>query len=351
MKTLFVKQKYDITGPVYDCSFAKQQPLEILKLFKWKSGHPFQLGLQLKFDFKIVKNHHLFSWQSNENLIQDKRIKDLDQYYEGVDLPVIHEINFDDYDLIFTSNPFIPREIIENNKSKLFISEPAEHWDKSIYLHSNSYDLMWNHTPKRAKYQIPTKELRSAKKSFNRPYLTSFNNMQHIFKNFMIDKSKVFIGWRTSNLMNLETKEYFKEELKKINLEPYFTGINPFDEKDKNDALNYWIKLANSKFYIDLTCRLGQQLQDSSVVSVINIGNAWKKELIYKDCYISEVFKENSEIKFKDIDKLIKIIQPINSNLDLQKKILEYQSKIILNDERKSLKKLLKNNKIKHKAF
>ena len=123
--------------------------------------------------------------------------------------------------------------------------------------------------------------------------------MQHIFKNFMIDKSKVFIGWRTSNLMNLETKEYFKEELKKINLEPYFTGINPFDEKDKNDALNYWIKLANSKFYIDLTCRLGQQLQDSSVVSVINIGNAWKKELIYKDCYISEVFKENSEIKFK----------------------------------------------------
>ena len=47
----------------------------------------------------------------------------------------------------------------------------------------------------------------------------------------------------------------------------------------------------------------------------------------------------------------MKIIQPINSNLDLQKKILEYQSKIILNDERKSLKKLLKNNKIKHKAF
>ena len=55
---------------------------------------------------------------------------------------------------------------------------------------------MWNHTPKAAKHQIPTKELRSAKKSFNRPYLTSLDNMRGIFKNYMVEKDKVFIGWR-----------------------------------------------------------------------------------------------------------------------------------------------------------
>lgn len=348
MKALFVKQKYDITGPVYDCSFEREQPLEILKLFKWKSGHPFQLGLRLNFDFKIVENHKLFSWQSQANLIQDNRIKDINNFYEEINIPSIHEINFDEYDLIFTSNPFIPKNIIENNKSKLFISEPAEHWDESIYLYNNSYDLMWNHTPKEAKYQIPTKELRSAKKSFNRPYLTSFDNMQHIFKNFMVDKDKVFIGWRTSNLMNKETKEYFLEELKKINLEPYFTGINPFDKKEKNDALNYWIKLSSSKYYLDITCRLGQQLQDSAVVSVINIGNAWKKELIHEKCYIPKVFREDSELKPEDVDNFMKIIKSINSNLEIQNEILEYQSKIILKDERKSITKLLNNKKIKN---
>ncbi len=350
MKTLFVKQKYDITGPVYDCSFNAEQPLDILKLFKWKSGHPFQLGLQLNFDFKIVENHKLFSWQGKANLIKDNRIKEINNFYEGITIPSIHEINFDDYDLIFTSNPFIPKSIIEKNKSKLFISEPAEHWDESIYLYDNSYDLMWNHTPKAAKHQIPTKELRSAKKSFNRPYLTSLDNMRSIFKNYMVEKDKVFIGWRTSNLMSKKTKEYFLQELNKINLEPYFTGVNPFDKKDKNNAVNYWINLSSSKYYLDLTCRLGQQLQDSAVVGVINIGNAWKKELIHENCYISKVFKEDSELKTEDVDNFMKIIKSVNSNLELQNEILEYQSGIILKDERKSIKKLLKNKKIKNKV-
>ncbi|BCV01031.1 hypothetical protein CM15mP35_03930 [bacterium] len=44
---------------------------------------------------------------------------------------------------------------------------------------------MWNHTPKATKHQIPTKELRSAKKSFNRPYLTSLYNMRGIFKKIL----------------------------------------------------------------------------------------------------------------------------------------------------------------------
>ncbi|BCV01032.1 hypothetical protein CM15mP35_03940 [bacterium] len=47
----------------------------------------------------------------------------------------------------------------------------------------------------------------------------------------MVEKDKVFIGWRTSNLMNKKTKEYFLQELNKINLEPYFTGVNPFDKR------------------------------------------------------------------------------------------------------------------------
>ena len=46
----------------------------------------------------------------------------------------------------------------------------------------------------------------------------------------------------------------------------------------------------------------------------------------------------------------MKIIKSVNSNLELQNEILEYQSGIILKDEEKSIKKLLKNKKIKIKC-
>ncbi|BCV01033.1 hypothetical protein CM15mP35_03950 [bacterium] len=74
---------------------------------------------------------------------------------------------------------------------------------------------------------------------------------------------------------------------------------------------------------------------DSAVVGVINIGNAWKKELIHENCYISKVFKEDSELKTEDVYNFMKIIKSVNSNLELQNEILEYQSGIILKDERK----------------
>ena len=69
MKSLFLKQKYDITGPYQNCSFAKNDPREILELFKWKSGHPFQLGSKLNMDFIIVDNYKTFNWQKEENLV------------------------------------------------------------------------------------------------------------------------------------------------------------------------------------------------------------------------------------------------------------------------------------------
>ena len=181
VKTLFIKQKYDITGPVYDSNFLTEKPFDILNRFKWKSGHPFQFGLKFKFEFKVVDNYKLFSWQLSDKLINKQRQDYIDDFYSNKNLPHVLDLDLSKYDLIFTSNPFLPIELINTYRDILFISEPAEHWDESIYLHDNNYDLMWNHTPRSAKHQIPVKKLYSAKKMFYRPYMTDYKSMQSLF--------------------------------------------------------------------------------------------------------------------------------------------------------------------------
>jgi len=346
MKSLFLKQKYDITGPYQNCSFAKNDPKEILELFKWKSGHPFQFGSKLNMDFIIVDNYKTFNWQKEENLVNTSRRIEIDHLYQE-ELPTVYDIDLNEYNLIFTSNPFLPADVIESNKEKLFITEPSEHWDKSLYEFINSYDLFWNYVPKEANYQIPQKKPNSAKKVFTRPYLTDHVFMRNLFSNKIKQKNFVFIGWRTSNLMSKEVKKAFQERLGEYKLEAIFTGGNPFDQSKKSDALTYWDNLAQSKYFIDVTCRLGQQLQDAASVSVINIGNAWRRDLIYKKNTINKIYKESEEITYENLYIFFDIIKRCETDKNYSNKVLLYQDSIILKDEEKTIKKLFKNRKLK----
>ena len=346
MKSLYIKQKFDITGPLNTCSFNVNDPIEILKLFKWKSGHPFQMGSKLKMDFIVVENHKLFNWQEESNLLNHNRREFIKSIYNE-ELPNIYDVDLDNYDLILTTNPFLPKEIINNNSEKLFITEPSEHWDRSLYEYENSYDLLWNYVPKEAKYQIPVKKPICAKRFFSRPYLTDYQEMQKLFADQIKNKEYVFVGWRTSNLMSEEVKVYFKNKLSQLNLKVKFTGINPFDQKNKFDSLNYWLNLSKSKYFIDVTCRLGQQLQDSASVSVINIGNAWRKDLIFSPNFIHKIYKEGETINIKESEDLIEKIKMCEENEGYYNKILLYQERIILNDEKRTLNKIKKNRKIR----
>ena len=137
-------------------------------------------------DFIIVDNYKTFNFQKEENLVNASRRVEIDNLYQE-ELPTVYDIDLNEYNLIFTSNPFLPTEVIDSNKEKLFITEPSEHWDKSLYEFTIP-TIYFELCSKGSKLSNTSKKTNSAK-NFSRPYLTDHVFMRNLFSNKIKQKN------------------------------------------------------------------------------------------------------------------------------------------------------------------
>ena len=143
MKILFLKQASDVSCPFKKYSKDTFLDKEVfLSLFKWKAGGHYQFFLSKNPDYEIAKEYQTYSYHKQ----WDKSF--FNSVLAGLEYSIsMFDVKYNDYDIVITTNPFLKREIIENNPKTLFVTFIEEHAFPELYSIKNSYDLFFNHTP------------------------------------------------------------------------------------------------------------------------------------------------------------------------------------------------------------
>lgn len=326
MKSLYLKQIINFFGPWESFDFNEKTPEEIIKTFKTKAGHPFQMILDYKMDCKIVNDFTQFEWLEyfyGEN----PRLKSY--VIENTINPYnLDEINFDKYDFVYTDDPFLSKELLRKNKNTVFGWLASEHWgsNNKNYLY---YDIFFDHQKKRHNFANNRKLI-----SFPR----SINNMRNIFN--ISDKKFIFLDNRSilsenfNSELNKFSKLKFIKKSKKSESSFYFDP-----EETGKESFNYFNNLATSKYVISNSFRHGQLFMDGASLGAICIGNNSKYSNLLPIHPLCQVDQESA---------ILALIYEIENDKKLENKILNHQDKVLNNTNnifRSAIASNLKNKK------
>ena len=253
-----------------------------------------------------------YSQSSNQNLSYQKvfikkknrnKNKIFDQFKSGYNLNII---NFNKYDLVIAFEDIVDVSIINNFSKTLWAIIYEDHsnkmYKKNILMPPKKYDLVLNQTLGFTPYSF-----------FRRKHWIDFSytfgNSNFIKKTNLIHKSFFDI------IVDVNQKKYIKEEIKKIFR--YKTLI--LDEK--LSFKNYLKTLSKGRFFIAIDCdlpRWGNSLLEAALCQNLVIANKnhfWNSQIVL------------DELNVKNIKQAIQIIDNINSNKKLYKKLLIKQNK------------------------
>lgn len=297
MKSLFVKNKYMYGGPWSSFDYDQVSPEWILSKTFSKAGHPFPMICHYDMDCRIVDSgrtntrweHQLY----NENPHATKLIETLTENVCNWE-----DIDFSLYDFVYSEDPIIPSQIIEDNPYAIFAYNLVEHWDPSTTTHKR-YNLI-DHQ------QIP--------------FPQSVSSVSDL-----IDRktSRVHIEYRTNEIPDIHDylrSNFDLELVYKRNTSFYMIEENP------ESGLEYWKRLGKSKYNLQLpvngSIRLGQGYGDAASVGCINLGVCSAKNnqmCVHPDCRIDS------------LTSAVECINKLENNSDMVKEILSYQYQMIEN--------------------
>tara|TARA_B100000519_G_C14257628_1_gene445842 strand:+ start:1399 stop:2343 length:945 start_codon:yes stop_codon:yes gene_type:complete len=295
MKSLFVKNKYMYGGPWSSFDYNQVTPEWILSKTFSKAGHPFPMICHYQMDCRIVNDGRKFTGWENElygkNPYSLAAIENLTESVCGWG-----DIDFSNYDFVYTEDPIIPSEIIENNPNIEFAYNLVEHWDVSKTTHER-YKLI-DHQ------QIPFPQSPAS--------VSNFIDRQN---------SKIHIEYRSNEIAGIH--DYLNSNL---GLELVYKRNTNFYMITKNpeSGLEYWKRMGKSKYNIQLpvngSIRLGQGFGDASSIGCINLGICsvdHNQVCVHPDCRVDS------------LSSIVERIKQIEQNGDMAKEILSYQYEAI----------------------
>lgn len=217
-----------------------------------------------------------------------------------------NQVDLSGYDLIITHDPIITniKELKEKYPKTIFAYIAIEHSVWQVHRYGIYYDLYLDHTlwsevedvirlPQAVNFLFPRvpdtiKELFPYKK-------------QSVF--FDYRSIGYFVGEGSNNygLSNLEVddfyaklpSEYKLEKVSELSLQPYM-----FNTSKRNDSIEYYSKLASTKYFITIANRVGQAAFDAASAGALVIGTD-KSELHRKLCHIDALM--TGEFTLEDV--------------------------------------------------
>jgi len=320
MKILFLRQASDAACPfeTYDQDVFLDKK-KFLSLFKWKAGGHYQFFLSKNPDYKIIKDYKLYSYHQQWNKsFTDTVLQSLQWSIESSD------INYHDYDVVITSNPFLSENIIKENKKTLFVTFIEEHAFFDLYHIKNNYDIFINHTPSGERQRCPPKCL-FAKEEVLLPYYTDISKIRKVFSGVNKKNKTVFFEGRTVDILiqRYKSLNVVEQIMNEYGLKPKFKNFGGWNEeiKENNDSYEYWNNLFESDYAVSISNRLGQFFQDSASAKCVSIGNCIRKDFLHEYGFLE---------KNVEIQEICQLIQKIEFDKNIKAKMIEYQDKRML---------------------
>jgi hypothetical protein len=292
IKILFLKSNTHWGGPWFSFNFKDTTIDEILNNSFGKAGHPIPMICLYKMDVIIVDNNDLINVDIiNYNIHTTQQCANNYKKYMK-NIYKLKDVPFNKYNIIYTEDEIIPKNIIDNYKNILFIFNASEH-----YFNKKNYDLLINHTQMAFPHCLNT---------FNK-YITN-------------NRKSIYIEYRTA--CNLD---YLEKLNNNIELDLIYNKnmcqINPWNMEIPDNCSLYWKKLGICKYFVQIETfsklRLGQSIINAACLKLINIGYCGEKcnkNLIHPLCRVNT------------ITEVINIIKKIENDHDLYEKIIEYQT-------------------------
>lgn len=370
MKTLFVKQSLDHHGPWSSFKYAKGKEDKILKLFKTKI-YMFETILALEADVAIIPttdiHHKTTPWlQSHLKNIPDYGLC-MKQHTHGI----IDEgkIDFGKYDLVISNDPCLVmiEELQKVYPNTVFAYILAEHTSFQVQQRNAvHYDLMLDHLLT-STYDVEIQKERSIDHSLaeyelgGNEHLKFFYDMLEVYYrkdsssrniNFILmrDREKIqnlfpckvkdsiyfdfrslsrFLGDKVNDISEVnKVIDKVKEKLPDYEIihnaghasKPYLFHNPPVDDEPKE----YYESIARSKYFVSIDGRVGQAIGESCSLGCISLGS--KISPTHKVALHEKTLFDTIPTS---IDEVVDLIVEIESDEELQSKILKHQNEMI----------------------
>ena len=317
VKILFLKQASDAGCPfeIYDESVFLDKE-NFLSLFRWKAGSHYQFILSKNPEYKIIKDYKLYSYHKQwAKSFMDTVLQSLEWSTESSD------INYSDYDVVITTNPFLSENIILENTKTLFVTFIEEHAFPDLYYIKNSYDAFINHTPPEERTKCPPKCL-FAKDEILLPYYTDIAKIRSVFSDVDKKNKTVFFEGRTVDMLIQKYKslDIVEQMMDRYGLKAKFKNFGGWDKETKtdNDSYKYWNSLFESEYAVSISNRLGQFFQDSASAKCVSIGICRRKDFLHEYGHL----KQDA-----GIEEICQLIEKIEFDKNIKEKMIDYQDK------------------------
>ena len=317
MRCAFIKSDSHWGGPWLSFKFHEVSIESIMKNSYGKAGHPIPMIIFFEMDVYCVSQKHLNNVDDINYNYNYNNTKSMDIYKEKLkkiqNIYSLDDINFNDYDVIYTEDQIIPKDIIDNHKNTLFVYNATEHEYKQYY-----YDLCIHHY----KYIFP------------HPVVA----FQCFITNH--DRSNIYLEYRTAH--SKECINTFEKNfpMKKIIYNHFMKDkIFPWLNLENDACDKYWYDLGKCKYYVQLGkylqgVRVGQGFANATCLNLINIGFCSRETANFKLIHPRCICRD-------EVDA-INIINVIEKDDQLYNDILKYQ-KDILQTANESYKNILYN--------
>jgi len=345
LKTLFLKQSLDLLGPRTSFSYESGIEKDLLKLFKGKASL-YELLVYFEADYAIIETQTTSPWL--ESLKSQPGY--VDTMNSSTSNVIKHnEIDFSKYDLVITHDPILGPWIETYKKlypRTLFAYILAEHSSWQMHELGFSYDLYLDHTLQSGNNVVRLPQ------ALNMLFPRVPNTIRQMFGQ---QKASIFADYRSVGhfisggnnnvaLTPVEVEQFFNENkfsLPTIKLSE--TSLRPFMFGGSDDnGVNYYSKLAHSKYFVTIANRVGQAAFDAASAGSLVIGTS-KSALHSKLCHPDALL--SGTITVEDVDNKIKEFENSQS---MYENALNYQENYLsLNCITKPINDLNKAWKIK----
>ena len=312
MKSLFVKQKMCYGGPWASFKYADMTPRKILEKTYAKGGHPVPMINLLGMDCAVLDLDIRYDWLNLALRDNPHLGETLLSTTEGI--KKLDEVNFAEYDLVYSEDPILPQHIISDCPDTVFAYNPVEHTDPKAFSQTGvEYDLFYWHVPYDPNFHWNRSRMRKG----------LFPQAPDIMRNeFKGSGKKIHLEYRTVEAEGGRAHKYLEQHTE-LQCTYYGQGhkIYYMVENPPKNAVSYWERLADSKYNIMLPARqgvrLGQSLGDAASMGVINIGKALHSVYLHPRCRVG------------NLDEALGVIRDIETTSDLGQQIIEYQDDVI----------------------
>ena len=317
MNILILKEVIDDLSAYSSFIFKATPTKDIFTLFKSKTNGIYSI-LEFQTDFKIINRKPTLKYKKNLREDVNRFIhKNTKNVYN------INEVNFDDYDIIWCRDAILDNinELKIKYPQILFVYEDVEHsWRSNNF----NYDLILDHT--NFDFKLPIQ----LNKSISFPYVSSplvirkeFNTNKEYDIYFDNRDMMTYTKHQKCSIIIEYCRNKYNLNLITNLLDTHIYPQQGKKKRMKNEAYSYLKKIAQSKFFILTTKRLGQSLVEAAALKCIVIGS--KKSINSKFiCHPYCLFND-----FTSLDNVLSKVKDIESKPKLQEEILEYQEKLL----------------------